>query len=77
MAATGATGIAGGNYQIFERFIVESGANVYLDTPVGFFLIITLKPGLTIKRLLGTGRDPSDFGFGFMECQEQSRRDKL
>ena len=36
MAATGATGIAGGNYQIFEKFIVESGANVYLDTPVGF-----------------------------------------
>jgi prenylcysteine oxidase / farnesylcysteine lyase len=36
MAATGATGIAGGNYQIFEKFLVESGANVYLDTPVGF-----------------------------------------
>ena len=36
MAATGASGIAGGNYQIFERFIAESGANVYLDTPVSF-----------------------------------------
>ena len=36
MAATGATGIAGGNYKIFEKFVVESGANVYLDTPVGF-----------------------------------------
>lgn len=37
MAATGATGIAGGNYQIFEKFLAESGANVYLDTPVGFW----------------------------------------
>jgi prenylcysteine oxidase/farnesylcysteine lyase len=36
MAAAGATGIAGGNYQIFEKFIVESGANIHLDTPVGF-----------------------------------------
>ena len=35
MAASGATGIAGGNYQIFEKFIAESGANVYLETPVG------------------------------------------
>ena len=39
MAATGATGIAGGNYQIFEKFLAESGANVYLDTPVGFWEI--------------------------------------
>ena len=36
MAASGATGIAGGNYQIFERFIGESGSNVYLDTTVRF-----------------------------------------
>jgi len=36
MAASGATGIAGGNYQIFEKFVAESGANVYLNTPVGF-----------------------------------------
>ena len=36
MAATGATGIAGGNYKIFEKFVVESGAKIYLDTPVGF-----------------------------------------
>ncbi|KAF8167814.1 Prenylcysteine lyase-domain-containing protein [Crassisporium funariophilum] len=34
MAATGATGIAGGNFQIFEKFLNASGANVYLDTHV-------------------------------------------
>ena len=45
MAATGATGIAGGNYQIFEKFIVESGANVYLDTPVGFFWLLRWNRG--------------------------------
>lgn len=44
MAASGASGIAGGNYQIFERFISKSGANVYLNTPVGF-CGITLKSG--------------------------------
>lgn len=49
MAATGATGIAGGNYQIFEKFIAESGANVYLDTTVGFPESIMMKLGLTIK----------------------------
>ena len=36
MAATGAVGITGGNYQVFARFIAESGANMYLSTPVGF-----------------------------------------
>jgi prenylcysteine oxidase/farnesylcysteine lyase len=34
MAATGASGIAGGNFQIFEQFLNRSGANVYLNTPV-------------------------------------------
>ncbi|PPQ63712.1 hypothetical protein CVT24_004292 [Panaeolus cyanescens] len=34
MAATGATGIAGGNFQIFEAFVNRSGANVFLDTTV-------------------------------------------
>jgi hypothetical protein len=27
-ASTGTTGIAGGNYQIFDKFIIESGANI-------------------------------------------------
>ena len=34
MAATGASGIAGGNFQIFEQFLNRSRANVYLNTPV-------------------------------------------
>ncbi|KAL1664030.1 Prenylcysteine lyase-domain-containing protein [Schizophyllum commune] len=34
MATNGATGIQGGNYQIFEQFLNYSGANVYLNTPV-------------------------------------------
>jgi len=34
LAGTGASGIAGGNFQIFENFLNRSGANVYLNTPV-------------------------------------------
>ncbi|KAF9479736.1 FAD/NAD(P)-binding domain-containing protein [Pholiota conissans] len=34
MAGTGANGIAGGNFQLFEQFLNRSGANVYLNTPV-------------------------------------------
>ncbi|TRM65773.1 hypothetical protein BD626DRAFT_485778 [Schizophyllum amplum] len=34
IATSGATGIEGGNYQIFEHFLKHSGANVYLNTPV-------------------------------------------
>jgi len=34
MATTGASGIAGGNFQIFEQFLKRSHANVYLNTPV-------------------------------------------
>lgn len=37
MAADGAKGIAGGNYQIFEQFLNHSGANVYLNTRVSKF----------------------------------------
>ena len=50
MAASGATGIAGGNFQIFENFIAESGANVYLNTTVGFHGLLTPKPRLTTVR---------------------------
>jgi prenylcysteine oxidase/farnesylcysteine lyase len=34
MASSGASGIAGGNFQIFEQFLIHSGANVYLNTTV-------------------------------------------
>jgi len=37
MAASGAVGIAGGNYQMFEQFLNRSGANVYLNTRVSKF----------------------------------------
>jgi hypothetical protein len=49
MAASGATGIVGGNYQIFEKFITESGANLYLDTPVGFCVDNHVKTRTHIK----------------------------
>ncbi|KAF8203830.1 Prenylcysteine lyase-domain-containing protein [Pholiota molesta] len=34
MAGTGANGIKGGNFQMFEQFLNRSGADVYLTTPV-------------------------------------------
>lgn len=34
MAATGASAVKGGNFQIFERFLAHSGAKVYLNTTV-------------------------------------------
>jgi prenylcysteine oxidase/farnesylcysteine lyase len=34
MAATGASSIQGGNYQIFEQFLLRSKANVFLNTTV-------------------------------------------
>lgn len=34
MAATGASGVASGNFRIFENFLNKSGANVHLDTEV-------------------------------------------
>ncbi|TFK30726.1 hypothetical protein FA15DRAFT_690376 [Coprinopsis marcescibilis] len=34
MAASGAAGVAGGNFQLFEQFLNRSGANIYLSTPV-------------------------------------------
>jgi prenylcysteine oxidase/farnesylcysteine lyase len=34
MAASGASDIEGGNYQIFEQFLKHSGAHVHLNTKV-------------------------------------------
>ncbi|KAL1748875.1 Prenylcysteine lyase-domain-containing protein [Schizophyllum fasciatum] len=34
IATNGATGIQGGNYQLFEQFLNRSGATTYLNTPV-------------------------------------------
>jgi len=34
MATKGATGIEGGNFQIFEQFLLRSKANLYLSTAV-------------------------------------------
>lgn len=35
LAATGATAIKGGNWQVFEQFLKRSQANVFLNTTVG------------------------------------------
>lgn len=34
MAATGASGIAGGNFKIFEQFVKRSNATLHLNTRV-------------------------------------------
>ncbi|KZT42779.1 hypothetical protein SISSUDRAFT_846389 [Sistotremastrum suecicum HHB10207 ss-3] len=34
MAASGASSVKGGNFQIFENFVSRSGANLFLNTPV-------------------------------------------
>ncbi|KAF7306595.1 Prenylcysteine lyase [Mycena indigotica] len=34
LAPTGAVGVQGGNYQVFEQFLNRSGANLYLNTTV-------------------------------------------
>lgn len=34
MAATNAVGVASGNFRIFESFLDQSDANVYLNTEV-------------------------------------------
>ncbi len=34
LAASGASSVKGGNFQIFENFIARSGANVHLNTTV-------------------------------------------
>ncbi|PPQ71842.1 hypothetical protein CVT25_006360 [Psilocybe cyanescens] len=38
MAGTGASGIVGGNFQVFEKFLNYSGANVHLNTSVSSIL---------------------------------------
>jgi prenylcysteine oxidase/farnesylcysteine lyase len=42
MAASGASDIEGGIYQIFEQFLNRSGANVYLNTKVSSSRIVWL-----------------------------------
>lgn len=48
LAANGAYGVKGGNYQIFENFLARSGANVHLNTTVcvyvNHFELRLLKP---------------------------------
>lgn len=36
MAATGAVGVASGNFHIFENFLNKSDANVHLNTEVRY-----------------------------------------
>jgi len=38
MATSGATGIQGGNFQLFEHFLHHSGASVHLNTTVNFYV---------------------------------------
>lgn len=37
MAASGAASVKGGNWQIFDKFVEVSGANVFLNTKVSVF----------------------------------------
>lgn len=36
MAASGAASVKGGNWQIFDKFVEVSGANIFLNTKVDF-----------------------------------------
>ncbi|KAG5650639.1 hypothetical protein H0H81_011522 [Sphagnurus paluster] len=55
MAATGAKGIQGGNFQIFEEFLKRSGANVHLDTAITEISeVLSPSPQWEVKSALGT-----------------------
>ena len=49
MAATGASAIKGGNYQIFEQFLLRSKANLFLNTAVWthIHLLVTILTQIT------------------------------
>lgn len=48
LATTGATSIKGGNFQIFEQFLLRSKANVFLNTSVCFFTLLYINIGPNI-----------------------------
>ncbi|KAF4623348.1 hypothetical protein D9613_002063 [Agrocybe pediades] len=54
LAGTGASAIAGGNFQIFENFLDRSGANVYLNTPVSSILPSTQPQQWSVKSTRGS-----------------------
>jgi len=42
LAASGATSVIGGNWQVFKHFVKFSEARVYLDTVVSYFFFSSL-----------------------------------
>jgi prenylcysteine oxidase/farnesylcysteine lyase len=54
LAATGAAGISGGNYQIFEQFLRRSGASVHLNTNVNSILLNADSKNWTVATTQGT-----------------------
>ncbi|KAF8898341.1 Prenylcysteine lyase-domain-containing protein [Infundibulicybe gibba] len=58
MATSGAAGIQGGNFQIFEQFLKRSGAKVYLNTTVSS---ITPKSANSRKWTVRSGRGVVDY----------------
>lgn len=39
MAATGASSVKGGNFQVFQHFLARSGAHLHLNAQVSSFLV--------------------------------------
>lgn len=54
LATTGAAGISGGNYRIFEQFLQRSGASVHLNTNVNSILPNTDSKNWTVATSQGT-----------------------
>ena len=54
MAATGASSVKGGNFQIFEHFLGHSGARVFLNTTVGLLSQISTLDRLNHHHSVGS-----------------------
>jgi hypothetical protein len=73
LAATSASGIQGGNFQIFENFLNRSGAKVYLNTPVilQFWSILYIS---NLRRISGGEHFPEIIVFPSLDNKEHPRR---
>ena len=73
MAANGAVGIAGGNFQLYEQFLNRSGAKVYLNTPVSSIDY----PQIRAHTLFTGEKHQSKLVPEFLDPEIQSRKRRL
>ena len=69
MATNGATGVLGGNYQIFEEFARRSGAKLLLNTPVSSLPRFRFR-SIVISRFPGYKHL---FKIGLLDCTQRPR----